>query len=194
MMKVIGFNSSPRKNGNTMTLVEAVLKGSESKGAETRMVNLREINMSGCLNCDACKKDPGNCAQKDDLSPLLKEIIEYDAIVLGTPVYWFHVNAQLKMLIDRFYCYLGADDRSVLPAGKKFIFVTSRADAENTKYNPQLYEYMNEWIEVVANFMRAQSVEFIHHYGSRYKKDSAKNNTVLIGKAESVGKSLARID
>ncbi len=189
-MKVIGINSSPRKNANTMTLVEAVLKGAESKGAEIRMVNMRELNMEGCQNCDACKKEPGKCVQKDDLSPLLDEMKDYDAIVLGTPVYWYHATAQLKMLIDRFYCYFGADERSAFPAGKKFIVVTSRADAEQTKYNAQLYGYMNEWIEVVAGALSASSVEFIHHYGSLYKKDSAKNNTELISKAESVGASL----
>jgi multimeric flavodoxin WrbA len=190
MMKVIGFNSSPRKNANTMTLVEAVLKGAESKGAETRMVNMRELNMKGCQNCDGCKKEPGKCVQKDDLSPLLDEMKDYDAIVLGTPVYWYHATAQLKMLMDRFYCYFGADERSAFPAGKKFIVVTSRADAEQTKYNAQLYGYMNEWIEVVVGALSASSIEFIHHYGSLYKKDSAKNSTELISKAESVGASL----
>ncbi len=48
-MKIVGFNASPRKNGNTMTLVETVLKGAASKGAETRLVNLHELNMKGCM-------------------------------------------------------------------------------------------------------------------------------------------------
>ena len=105
-MKVIGINASPRKNANTQTLVEAVLNGAARKGAQTRLVNLRELNIHGCLGCEGCKKQLGHCVQKDDLSPLLRDLTEYDAIVLGTPVYWFHVSAQFKMLVDRLYSFL----------------------------------------------------------------------------------------
>ena len=95
-MKVIGFNGSPRKNANTATLVETVLKGAASKGAETRLVNLNELNMRGCQGCEVCTKEPGQCAYEDDLTPLLEELKECDAIVLGSPIYWFRVSAQLN--------------------------------------------------------------------------------------------------
>jgi len=65
-MKIIGINASPRKKANTQTLVEAVLEGAAEKGAETRMVNLREMNINGCLGCEGCKKHLGKCVQKDD--------------------------------------------------------------------------------------------------------------------------------
>ena len=48
-MKVIGINASPRKRANTQTLVEAVLEGAAENGAETRLVNLRELKTNGCL-------------------------------------------------------------------------------------------------------------------------------------------------
>ena len=95
-MNVIGINASPRKNANTQTLVEAILAGAEKTGADTRMVNLRELKINGCLGCEGCKKHLGKCVQKDDLTTLLQDLTAYDAIVLGTPVYWFHVSAPVQ--------------------------------------------------------------------------------------------------
>jgi multimeric flavodoxin WrbA len=198
-VKVIGFNSSPRKGANTATIVEAVLKGAEGMGADTQLVNLNGLKMRCCQGCDGCKKQLGHCVQKDDLSPLLDELPDCDAIVLGTPVYWFHANAQFKTLIDRFYCYYGFDtdaetgetrETVVFPEGKKFVIVTSRGDPESNPMVPQLYDHMNEWLRVVGMAMRASSVEFIHHYGSLNDKDSARNDTDLMARAEAVGASL----
>jgi multimeric flavodoxin WrbA len=64
-MKVIGINASPRKRANTQTLVESILNGAAEKGAETRLVNLREFKINGCLGCEGCKKhlELGFCYQ-----------------------------------------------------------------------------------------------------------------------------------
>ncbi len=198
-MKVIAFNGSPRKGANTQTLLEAVLKGAADKGAETRLVNLRDLKYKGCLGCDDCKKDLGRCVQKDDLSPLLQEMASCDAVVLGTPVYWFHVSSQMKALIDRFYCFFGWEpdpetgelkEIHTFPKGKKFVIVTSRGDAEDTKAVPHLYEHLSEWLRVVAAAMHPSSTEFINHYGSYNLKDSARDDSDLVTRAEAIGASL----
>ena len=198
-MKLMGFNGSPRKNGNTQTLVEAVLKGAAARGAETRLVNLHELNMKGCLGCDGCKKKLGTCIQKDDLSPLLQEMKDCNAIVLGTPIYWFHVSSQLKTLIDRFYCFFGWEPHPetgelkeiyAFPKGKKFVIVTSRGDEENTKALPELYLQVANWLNVVTKAMGSSSTEFVNHYGSYNLRDSARENAELMAKAGSVGEAL----
>ena len=58
------------------------------------------------MGCEGCKKHPGKCVQKEDLTPLMQEMATYDAIVMGTPVYWYQVAAQFKMLVDRLYSFL----------------------------------------------------------------------------------------
>jgi len=63
-MRVIGINASPRKKANTQTLVEAILSGAEDKGAETHLVNLRELKINGCLGCEGCKKTSGKMCTK----------------------------------------------------------------------------------------------------------------------------------
>jgi multimeric flavodoxin WrbA len=197
-MKVIGINSSPRKKANTQTLVEAVLAGAEKNGAETRMVNLRELNINGCLGCEGCKKHLGKCVQKDDLTQLLQDLKEYDAIVMGTPVYWFQVSAQFKMLVDRLYCFMEHTDpntgesvvRFEFPAGKKFVLVVSRGDNEPTETLPQLYDYMNEWLNIVPLSMGAGNIEFLHQYGAEINRKAAKSDADLIQKAEALGGKL----
>lgn len=198
-MKVIGINASPRKGANTATLVETVLKGAEGKGAEAKLVHLHKLNMKPCLGCDACKPNLGHCVQKDDLTPLMEEMAACDAIVLGTPVYWFHVSAQFKTLVDRLYCFYGSEIdpetnevKEILgfPEGKKLVFVTSRGDPEERKDFDALYAHMNEWLNVVGMAMLASSVEILHHCGSLNAKDAARKNAELLARADSVGASM----
>ncbi len=193
-MKVIGFNGSPRKSGNTVTLIETVLKGAADKGAETRLVNLNEINAKGCQGCEACKKAPGKCVLKDDLTPLLEEMTECDAIVLGTPIYWFRESAQFKALIDRFYCFMGVEKNAetgetspyfVFPGGKKFVIVTSQGDEM-----PEMYQQTLDWLNLVVSILGSAGTELITHCGSENDKDSAKNNAELMSKAEAAGAAL----
>jgi multimeric flavodoxin WrbA len=197
-MKVIGINSSPRKRANTQTLVEAVLSGAEKNGAQTRLVNLREMKINGCLGCEGCKKHLGKCVQKDDLTPLLQDLADYDAIVLGTPVYWFHVSAQLKMLVDRLYCFMEHTDpetgdavmRFEFPAGKKFITIVSRGDNEPAEVLPQFYDNLNEWLNIIPLSLGAGSIEFLHQYGAEIDRKAAKNDADLIKKAQALGETL----
>jgi len=198
-MKVIGFNGSPRKNGNTATLVSSVLKGAESRGAAVRLVNLHELKMKGCQGCEGCKKDLGRCVQKDDLSPILRELAEYDGIVLETPIYWWHVNPQLKILTDRFYCFFTGEVNpetgevkyeTAFPQGRKFVVVTSRGEEENFKLFPELYGYLSEWLKMLTTLMGASATEFVSHYGSFNDRNSARNNADLVARAEAIGASL----
>jgi multimeric flavodoxin WrbA len=194
-MKVIGINASPRKNANTQTLVEAVLAGAEKNGAQTRLVNLREMKINGCLGCEGCKKQLGKCVQKDELTPLLQDLTDYDAIVLGTPVYWFHVSAQFKMLVDRLYCFMEHTDpktgedvlRFEFPTGKKFVIVLTRGDKEPAEVLPQFYDHLKEWLNVIPLSLGARSIEFLHQYGAEIDRKAAQNDADLIKKAEALG-------
>jgi multimeric flavodoxin WrbA len=193
-VKVLGFNGSPRKNANTVTLMEAVLKGAADKGAETRLVTINEIDARGCQGCEACKKAPGSCVLKDDISPLLEEMKECDAIVIGTPIYWFRESAQIKLLIDRFYCYMGVEKNPVtgeetsnfvFPGGKKFVIVTSQGDEM-----PEMYQQTFDWLNLVVSIMGSASTEFITHCGSENARDAAGTNADLMAKAEAAGAAL----
>ncbi len=193
-MKVIGINASPRKRANTQTLVEAVLEGAAENGAETRLVHLRELTINGCLGCEGCKKQLGKCVQKDDLTQLLQDMTAYDAIVMGTPVYWYHVTAQFKMLVDRLYSFFDFGEnsetgeqtiKSVFPGGKKFIVLISRGDPEPPKLYSQFYDHLNEWLNLIPMSLGAGNYEFFQacslggksnlrgHRSTRYAGDAS---------------------
>ncbi|UCF94682.1 MAG: flavodoxin family protein [Desulfobacterales bacterium] len=198
-MKVIGINASPRKGANTQTLVEAVLNGAEERGAETRLVNLREQKINGCLGCEGCKKHLGQCVQKDDLTLLLQEMTTYDAIVVGTPVYWYHVAAQFKMLVDRLYCFLEFGEnpdtgeqtiKSEFPRGKKMIFIISRGDPEPPALFPQFYDHLQEWLNLIPLSLGAGRFEFFHQFGAGIDRKAARNDPELLRKAKATGAGL----
>jgi multimeric flavodoxin WrbA len=100
--KVLGIVGSPRAGGNTETLVDEVLRGATSAGAETEKIILAELDIGPCQGCDACKQ-AGMCTQPDDMLGLLEKMQNSDLWVLGTPVYWWGPSAQFKTYLDRWY-------------------------------------------------------------------------------------------
>ncbi|MHB0859141.1 MAG: flavodoxin family protein [Anaerolineae bacterium] len=101
-MKVLAFHGSPRVGGNTESMVAEVLRGAREAGAEVEMIALNKLDISPCQACEACKKT-GRCRIQDDMQPLYDKILEADALVLGTPIYFWGPSAQLKRFIDRWY-------------------------------------------------------------------------------------------
>jgi multimeric flavodoxin WrbA len=112
-MKVIAFNGGPRKTWNTATLLEKTLEGAASKGAETKLIHLYDLDFKGCRSCFGCKikggPSHGKCAVKDDLTPILEEVKTVNAIVLGSPIYFWGVSGEMKSFLERlmfpFYLY-----------------------------------------------------------------------------------------
>jgi multimeric flavodoxin WrbA len=104
-MKTIAINGSPRKGWNTHILVEEALKGAASKGSETELINLYDLNFKGCISCFECKrlggKSLGRCAFGDDLKPVLDRIHTCDALIIGSPIYIGEVTAAVRGLFER---------------------------------------------------------------------------------------------
>jgi len=102
-MKVLGINGSPRIGGNTDILLDKVLEGAGSKGAETEKVILNKLKFSPCQECEGII-DYGECVIHDDMHELYRKIKDADALVLASPVFFGSLSAQTKMMIDRFQC------------------------------------------------------------------------------------------
>lgn len=100
-MKVLGVNVSPNgKKSQTLRLVNAVLEGARSRGAETEYVDLNKLKIEYCIGCRKCF-DTGKCVFKDDYDALLDKMLSSDGMVWGSPNYSFCVRAPMKTLIDR---------------------------------------------------------------------------------------------
>jgi len=102
-MKVVAFNGSARKDGNTAIMVRSVLHVLEEAGIQTELIQLAERDISGCKACYGCvKKKNGKCAvAKDDLNEMLNRMVEADGIILASPTYFADVTSGMKALIDR---------------------------------------------------------------------------------------------
>jgi len=102
-MKVVAFNGSGRKDGNTAILIGHVFKPLEDNGIETEMVQLAGNAIRGCTACYKCRENAdGRCAITGDIiNDCIAKMVEADGIILGSPTYFADVSAELKALIDR---------------------------------------------------------------------------------------------
>ena len=106
MKKIYAVNGSPRKNGNTAQLLQKALEGAASAGAEVKLIQLADLDFSGCRSCFACKKlanpSPG-CILKDDLAETLKELLQSDGIIMGSPIYFGAETGLYRNFLERLF-------------------------------------------------------------------------------------------
>jgi multimeric flavodoxin WrbA len=97
-MRIIGINGSPRKKGNTQALLKIALKSSQIN--DIKLIHLIDYKIEPCNGCGLCWKTK-KCPIDDDLEKVVSELVTSDAILVGSPVYYGTVSAQMKAFIDR---------------------------------------------------------------------------------------------
>jgi multimeric flavodoxin WrbA len=102
-MKVMAFNGSPRKDGNTAVLIQTVLNELEREGIETELFQLSGRKVQGCIACFKCfkNKDQRCSVKKDVVNECIEKMAEADGIIMGSPTYFANITTELKALIDR---------------------------------------------------------------------------------------------
>lgn len=125
-MKIVILNGSARK-GNTAAAIDAFVKGAKEEH-EVEIIKADQVQMSPCKGCNACQCYKG-CVDKDDTNPIVDQIAGADMILFATPVYWWGITAQLKLIIDKCYC------RGAQLKGKKIgLLVVGGASTEDSQY------------------------------------------------------------
>ncbi|MCK4863674.1 MAG: flavodoxin family protein [Dehalococcoidales bacterium] len=99
-MKVLGIMGSPRIKGNSDLLLDEALKGAQSQGAEAEKIVVDKLQIAPCKEYYGCLKD-GNCVIRDDMDDLYLKILDTDAIIVASPIFFYTVSAQLMLLISR---------------------------------------------------------------------------------------------
>ena len=99
--RIVAIYGSPRRAGNTATLLRQAVAGARDQGAAIEEIYLRDLKMSPCLEIYGCKRD-GECAIKDDFQGVRDIILAADGIILASPIFFYSVSAQVKILMDRF--------------------------------------------------------------------------------------------
>ncbi len=183
-MKILGLDSSPRDNGNTEKLVHVILEGAASNGMETRFYKLAKMNISFCDGCMDCR-EKGICGIKDDMQILYDEIQNADAIVLGSPVYMWQLNAQAKAFLDRLVVFIKPDFSTRLKGKKRIVLAFTQGNAD-----PQAFQLYFDYLEKLLSFLHYDVKETIVATGTR-DKDDILGQAEVLKKAKAIGKLLA---
>lgn len=110
-MKVVAFNGSPHKEGNTYHALKLVLAELEKEGIETEIVNVGTKKVTGCVACLKCHKSKDQrCAQsKDKVNEWIQKMVGADGIILGSPVHFASASATMTAFLDRAFYVAGAN-------------------------------------------------------------------------------------
>lgn len=124
-MKILAISASPRLDGNSDVLCEQFLKGASDAGHSVEKINLAKMNITPCIACYGCR-NTHHCVKNDDMEFILQSLITSDVVVLATPVYFYSMAAQMKIMIDR--CL----PRYQEIQNKRFYYIITAADPEHS--------------------------------------------------------------
>ncbi len=103
--EIVILLGSPRKNGNSEQLADALIKGAERAGHRVTRIYANDLD-AGCCDCGGCyHTEETPCCQHPDFNGIARAILRADGIVFATPLYWYDISGKLKSLIDNMYCF-----------------------------------------------------------------------------------------
>lgn len=122
-MKVLVITGSAHRNGTTAALAEQFIRGAEEAGHTVVRFDAAFKKVHPCIACEQCHDTAGGCVFQDDMEELNPQLLAADAVALVSPIYYYGMNAQIKVVIDRFY----AND-AALHGPKKAVLLVAMAD------------------------------------------------------------------
>lgn len=176
-MKITIINGSARK-GNTLAAIEAFMKGA-SNGNEIEIIQPEKLNIATCKGCGACQCHKG-CVDQDDTNPTIDKITSADMIIFATPVYWWGMSAQLKLIIDKCYC------RGLQLKGKKVGVIT----VGGSPVDSVQYELIDRQFQCMANYLSWEMLFQKSYFATA--RDELKNNSAAMEEMEALGREIMR--
>lgn len=180
---VLVLKSSPRQNGNSNTLAEQVTAGAKEAGAEVESLMLHEMDIRPCDACDTCQ-ETGVCIVKDDMQKIYPLLEKADAVAIASPIYWFTINAQAKLCIDRWYALEGAGGRAL--HGKQIGIILTYGDSD--LYTSGGINAIHTF-ESIFRYLGAEIAGWV--YGSANDIGDVKKQPELMQSARQLGEKLA---
>jgi len=187
MRKVLVISATPRREGNSDILADRVADGARAAGAEVEKVRLADRKIGYCRACDSCQKSRETlCVQQDGMSDLYLKILQADAIVLASPIYFFTISGQLKVFLDRTYALGGGGDWTAL-AGKKAAAVFTYAEP-NALYSGVTNAF--RMLQDACSFLGVELVGCVH--APCAAPGEIRGNAAALKAAEELGHELAK--
>ncbi len=166
-MKALVLSSSPRRNGNSAALAQAVTQGLADARHEAELVYADDILASFLKDCRQCRRTDGECSIGDGFrSVFIDGFLPADGFVAATPIYWYGMSSQLKAFFDRMFCYIAASyphSSTVVERmmGKRIGLVLSSEETFPT-VSAGIVQQMQEYVR----YTRSNFVGVVHGYGN----------------------------
>lgn len=178
-MNILVVNGSPHAQGTTALLREAFEKGAVSKGHSVTTFHAARETVHPCIGCDHCRNTEDGCVYKDGMEKLNPLLLHADCVVFVTPLYYFGMSSQLKMVIDRFY----ANNAALREQNKKAILLAACGDADDWTLDALDAHY-----HMICDYLHWENAGEINALGMYTPSDLKESD--YIKKAEELGRSL----
>jgi len=182
--KVVALLGSPRRKGNSAILAERIARGARSAGAQIETLYIHGMKIAPCKSCYACQKpNSDGCSIDDDMNIVYKKLLESDAWIVASPVYWFTVSAQTKLWMDRSFALLPRAEEAF--TNKRIAIAMSYGDSDPFKSGcvNALRTFQDAY-----GYVGACIVGMV--YGSAMDAGEIEKNKTLMKEADEVGKRL----
>ena len=148
-MKVLGINGSPREGGNTEILIRTVFGELETAGVETELVRIGGKPLRGCVGCRRCFENRDRCCvlPDDGVNGLVEKLAEADGVVLGSPVYYTDVTAEMKAFLDRAGLVCGANGGLLRRKAGAAVLAVRRGGATHA------FDTLNHWLHMMQTYL-----------------------------------------
>ncbi|MCF0140831.1 MAG: flavodoxin family protein [Mogibacterium sp.] len=174
-MKIVIINGSAR-NGNTLAAINAFIEGAK-ENHEIEMIQADKLNMDFCKGCGACECYKG-CIDDDDTNQTIYKIVLADLVVFASPVYWWGISAQTKLVIDKCYC------RGAQLKGKKVGVIVPGGSPLGAKQ----YDIIKDQFDCIVKYLGWDMVFYKPFYANG--ADELQNDAKAIAEMVEIGKSI----
>ena len=187
-MEIVGICGSPRKHGNTATLLEALFAGARERGAKTTRFDPAHLKIAECEAGGRCLESAeAQCRVQDDMQVIYEALRRAEVWVFASPVYFWHLTGAMKLVIDRLYAFYTTDGgwRLGLPRRRGGVAIALQADADPE--TPQrvadyLASVLREFVEGDVHTLAAPGLG---------PADAASQRPDLLEQAKEIGRKLA---
>ena len=189
-VQVLILSSSPRRDGNSVLLADAVADGAREAGHAAHLVHLDDHVRHFLRDCRRCRDEHGRCTIGDGYEELLRDrVLPADAVVFATPVYWYGVSGQLKVFFDRLFCFIAASE----PEAERFVAGIVRKRLALVMSSEETYPgaalALIHEIQEYARYTHSDLVGVVRGIGNK-RGDVLRDPSDPLGEARGLGKTL----
>lgn len=168
-VKTIVINADPKMKEDTARLLKSAMKGAESAGSKVEYVNLYKLDIRGCMNCSICKtknKESFKCYWRDGLSPIIEKILNADALLIGSQIFFNEPTSHYRALLERLiFCIVSFNEhyfKGKVNVGIFYTVLTNKERFEKSirpclKSTEELFKMLNGEVKVYASYKGLKS-------------------------------------